>query len=182
MPGEIVMYDPLVVPVVMVLAGFALAFHGRKLVPLALVIVSLAAGFLYGGGIVLSFTDNSDIIRWAPVILGIAAAVLVSVLYRLFFFAAGAILGFVLVHLIFPESSLVFGILGAFLCGGLVYLFRNLVFSVLTALFGGILLASGSVNLLGWIRISADNTAYILILTGTCIWGFIHQMRKGRKS
>jgi len=176
------MYDPLFAPVILFIAGIFLAFRGRRLIPLALVMCSLATGFLYGGGIISSFTDNPDIIRWGPVLAGVILAVLVNLLYKIAFFAAGALLGFFISGIFLPEAPLSVTAGISLVTGALVYFFRNFVFSVLTALLGASLTATGSVNLMAWAGVFAGVYVYWLIAIVICFAGLIYQLKKKRKS
>ncbi len=182
MLGELVMYDPLFAPVILFIAGIFLAFRGRRLIPLALVMCSLATGFLYGGGIISSFTDNPDIIRWGPVLAGVILAVLVNLLYKIAFFAAGALLGFFISGIFLPEAPLSVTAGISLVTGALVYFFRNFVFSVLTAVLGAVLFTTGAVNLVAWTGFSAGRTCYIASVVIISILGAAHQLRSGRKS
>lgn len=182
MLGELIMYDPLISPVVFFIAGIFLAFRGRKLVPFALAVCSLVIGFLYGSAIIANFTDNPDFIRWGPVLLGVVLAVLVNLLYKIAFFAAGAVLGFFLSGVVIPEASVLVTAGISIITGALVYFFRNFVFSVLTAVLGAVLFATGAVNLVAWTGISAGRTIYMVTVVVISLLGAVYQLRNGRKS
>lgn len=182
MLGDLVTYHPLIAPSLMLVCGLLLAFAGRRLVPLALVVSALAAGFLYGGGIISRFTDDPELLRYGPWVLALVFSAAVLVLYRLAFFAAGFFLGLFAAGIFLPESSTIAAVGIAVGSGALVYFFRNFVFSVLTALLGASLTATGSVNLLGWTGISAGVAVYWTIAVGIGLFGALHQLKKGRKS
>ncbi len=183
MIGELVMYHTFAVPAFMLAAGIALAFFGNRLVPFALVICALILGFLHGGSFLLLFTVNPDVLRFGPVILSVLLAVLVSFLYRMAFFLAGLFIGFFASSALFPDLSVVFAGGLALIAGALVYVARNFVFSVLTALMGAGLTATGAVNLLAWVNVSAGVAVYWLIVMIIFIAGAIYQLnrKKGRK-
>jgi hypothetical protein len=177
------MYNPLAVPVVMLIAGLVLAFRGRKLVILALIIGALATGLLHGSSLLSSVTDNSSVLLYGPVALAILFAVLVSFLYRAAFFVAGVFIGYFILSLLFPNPSPAVSLPVAVLAGALVYISRNFVFSVLTSIMGAGLAATGSVNLIAWAGVSAGVTAYMVILAVTAISGILYQTtgKRGRK-
>lgn len=181
MLGEIVVYHPLAVPLIMLVCGLLLAFHGRKLIPLALVLAAMVLGFMHGGVVISRFTDDPQIIQWGPVAIGILLALLAVFLYRLAFFVAGILLGLFLAGILLPGGGLLWTLLIALVTGALVYLARNFVFSVLTAILGGALTASGAVNLLAWTGLSASVVVYWLILGLTTLFGLISQLKRGRK-
>lgn len=181
MLGELVVYHPLVAPGLMLVFGLLLAFYGRKLVALALVLASLSLGYLYGGGMVASFTENPLLLQWGPLVVAIILCVIVLLLYRLAFFAAGFFLGLFLAAIFLPEASTLVSVGISLGTGALVYFFRNFVFSVLTALLGASLSATGSVNLLAWTGVSAGVYAYWLIAAGIGLIGLIFQLKSGRK-
>ena len=182
MLGELVIYHPLLAPGLMLVCGLLLAFAGRRLVILALVFSALAAGFLYGGGIMASFTEDPGLIKWGPVAISILLSVIVLILYRFAFFAAGFFLGFFLTGILLPNASILAAVAISLGTGALVYFFRNFVFSVLTALLGASLTATGSVNLMAWAGVFAGVYVYWLIAIVICFAGLIYQLKKKRKS
>jgi len=182
MLGELVVYQPLLAPGLMLVCGLLLAFAGRRLVILALVLSALASGFLYGGGIMASFTEDPGLLKWGPVAISILLAVIVLILYRFAFFAAGFFLGFFLAEIFLPGTSVLAAVGISLGTGALVYFFRNFVFSVLTALLGASLTATGSVNLLAWTGVFAGVYIYWLIAIAVGFTGLVYQLKKGRKS
>lgn len=181
MLGQLVMYDPLWAPAFMFICGILLAFFGRKLVPLALVLASLSAGLLYGGGFIAQFTDSPLAVKWGPVVVAILLSVLVIIVYRFAFFVAGLVIGFFIAGVLLPESSIVITGGIALGTGALVYFFRNFVFSILTAVLGASLAATGTVNLLAWTSLSANAWIYWSIAAVIAVCGIFYQLRKGRK-
>jgi len=181
--GDLVMYHTSVVPAVLLIAGLALCFFGRKIVPFALVVASLITAFLYSGPLLSSVTANPVILRFGPLAVAVVFAVLVSFLYRVAFFVAGLFIGFFISSALFPDVHLFFKLASAVLAGSLVYVSRNFVFSVLTSVMGAGLTATGSVNLVAWAGISAGVTAYWIIYTVTAVAGVLYQTigNKGRK-
>ena len=177
------MYHTLMVPLFMVATGIALAFFGSRLVPFALVLSALVIGLLHGGSLLARFTDNPDVLRFGPVVLGIVLAVIVSFLYKTAFFVAGLLIGFFASSALFPELPLLFVGVSAIIAGALVYVSRNFVFSVLTSVMGAGLTAAGAVNLLAWVNVSAGVAAYWATLAVIAIAGLVFQNkgRRGRK-
>ncbi len=181
MSGDLVMYHTFAVPAFMFAAGIALSFFGSRLVPFALVICALVLGFLHGGSFLLQFTDNADVIRFGPIILAVLLAVLVSFLYRIAFFLAGFFIGFFALSALFPDLALIYTGALALAAGALVYVSRNFVFSVLTALMGAGLTATGAVNLLAWVNVSAGITTYWSIVVIMFIAGTVYQIKRRRR-
>lgn len=180
MLGQLVIYDPFAAPLLMLLSGALLAFFGGRLIPLALGLSTLALGFIHGGPIIASFTDNPQIIQWGPVVLAVILTVIVLFLYRIAFFVAGLFIGFFAAQAFAPDQSyLVYGI-SALLAGVIVYISRNFVFAVLTALMGAGLLATGAVNLLAWAGVSAGTIVYFVVAAAAAITGTFYQMKHGR--
>jgi len=182
MLGELVLYDPLLASIAMLVCGLLIAFNGRRLITVALVLAALGVGFLYGAGIVSSFTADPVVLKWAPLIMAVVLAVVMLVLYKFAFFAAGFFLGFFLSGIILPGASWITSVGISLGAGALVYFFRNFVFSVLTALLGASLTATGSVNLLAWTGVYAGVYVYWTIAVVTGITGLVCQLRRGRKS
>ena len=178
MLGQLVMFDLKVAPVLMVVCGLLLAFYGRKLVPLALALASIATGLLYGGSFIASFTDNPHAVQWGPFAVAVLLTVVVLIAYRLAFFAAGLVLGFFIAGVILPESTLLVVSVVSLGTGALVYFFRNFVFSVLTALLGASLTATGSVSLLAWVRVAAGTAVYWIIGAVIALCGLVFQLRR----
>jgi hypothetical protein len=181
MLGELVIYDPFTAPFLMLLFGVVLAFFGSRLVPLALALSALVIGFFHGGSIIASFTDNALIIQWGPVAVAVLLTVIVLFVYRAAFFVAGLFIGFFAMQAFFPDRSFFIYGAAALLAGVIAYISRNFVFSVLTALMGAGLLATGAVSLLAWAGVSAGSTLYFIIAAAVAISGTFYQMRNGRK-
>ncbi len=183
MIGELVMYDSLAVPLFLLASGAALAFFGSRLVPFAIAICAVILGLVHGGGLLLYFSENADVLRYGPIVVAILFAIIVSFLYRAAFFLAGLFIGYFAVTTLFPQITPLIAIIVAIICGALVYASRNFVFSVLTALMGAGLFATGTVNALAWVNISAGVTSYWLTVVITFIAGIVYQVKrnKGRK-
>lgn len=183
MIGELIMYDPLAVPAFFLAAGIALAFFGSRIVPFALVLSAFIAGIMHGGPFLLQFTDNPDILKFGPAVLGILFAVLVSFLYRIAFFLAGFFIGYFTISALFPELSMFPVLLIAIVAGALVYVSRNFVFSVLTSVMGAGLAAAGAVSLVAWINVSVGVFGYWAIVVVITTSGVVYQLKrnKGRK-
>ena len=183
MIGELVMYHTLAVPLLLLLAGLVLAFFGSRVVPFALVLCALILGFFHGASILQRITDNIEVIKYGPFVLAFLLALLVSFLYRAVFFLAGFFIAFSIVSAVFPELSVFISCVAGVIFGALVYASRNFVFSVLTALLGACLVATGIVNLFAWVNISAGVTWYWVTIAVTFIVGVIFQTKrnKGRK-
>ncbi|MCK5133404.1 MAG: hypothetical protein KAR40_14780 [Candidatus Sabulitectum sp.] len=183
MIGELIMYHTLAVPVFFLTAGIALAFFGSRIIPFVLVLCALILGFLHGGSVLLLFTDKVEILRYGPVVLAVLFAVAVSFLYRVAFFLAGLFIGYFASSALFPELSVIIVGIITLVSGALVYVSRNFVFSVLTSVMGAGLAATGSVNLIAWMNVSAGITAYWAIVVFVFICGIVYQTKrnKGRK-
>ena len=180
MTGELIMYSPFTVSIVLFLVGLVLAFFGNRVIPFALIFCALIAGFLHGGSILQQFTDNPDILRFGPPVIAVLLAVLVSFLYKAAFFAAGILMGFFVSTILIPDLSIVPAALIALVFGALVYLSRNFVFSVLTSVLGAVLTATGIVNLVAWLNISAGIAAYWVVVVVTAVAGLFHQTKRNR--
>jgi len=181
MLGELVLFHPLLVPIFFTVAGFALAFRGRKLVPLALGLAALVIGYLYGSSALAALGVSPDVLKWGPPVIAVFFLVVAMFLYRVAFFLAGALLGFFAAKIFFPFSPVLILIAVTVFTGALVYFFRNFVFSVLTALLGASLAASGTVNLLAWAGIAAGTAAYWGIALFAASFGLANQLRTERK-
>lgn len=181
MLGELVLCHPFYAPLFMLAAGLVLAFHGRKTVPLALGLCALALGYLYGGLFLASVSSDPAVLRWAPVIIALLFTVLVLFLYRIAFFFAGLLIGFFLASFLLPEASAIIIGLAALGTGAIVYVSRNFVFSVLTAVLGAALAATGAVNLSAWAGVYAGPAAYWSLLAAIAMFGSIYQLKRGGK-
>lgn len=183
MIGELIMYHTLLVPVFLLTAGIALAFWGSRIVPFALVLSALILGYLKGGSILQNFSANVEILKYGPFVLAILLAVVVSFLYRIAFFLAGFFIGYFVSSSLFPEFSTIIVWIISFVAGALVYVSRNFVFSVLTSVMGAGLTATGAVNLIAWIGVSASIPVYWAIVATVALGGLVYQNKrnKGRK-
>lgn len=181
MLGELVLFHPLLVPIFLVAAGLALAFNGRRLVPLALGLAALGIGYFYGSSALAALGAGPGILKWGPPVIALLFLVIAIFLYRAAFFLAGALLGFFAAKIFFPFCSVPLLIAVTVGAGALVYFFRNFVFSVLTALLGASLASSGTVNLLAWAGIAAGTTAYWGIALLVASFGLANQLRAERK-
>ncbi len=183
MIGYLISYNIIAVSIIFLISGLILAFRGSRFVPFALIIAGLTAGLLYSGGLLVKITANPDIIKFGPMVIAVLLAVLVSFLYRLAFFVAGFIIGFFITTALFPDLSIIYISGVAIFAGVLVYISRNFVFSVLTSIMGGSLVATAVISLLAWIRISAGIPMYWGIYVIITISGLLYQIKsnKGRK-
>jgi len=183
MIGQLVMYHPFAIPVLLLVSGIMLAFWGGRLVPFALVLFALILGVIQGGSVLINFTDNPDVLRFGPYVLAVLLAIAVSFLYRAAFFLAGLFIGYFLCSSFFPDLSMIFAGVVALVSGALVYVSRIFVFSVLTSVAGAGLAATGAVNLIAWINVACDVTAYWVIVAVIAVSGVIYQTKrnKGRK-
>ena len=180
MTGELVMYSPFAVSLLLFLVGIALAFFGNRIIPFALVFCALIAGFFHSGSILQQFTENPDILRFGPPVIAVLLAILVSFLYKAVFFVAGMLMGFFVSTILMPDLSIVPAALIALVTGALVYLSRNFVFSVLTSVLGAVLTATGTVNLVAWLNISAGIAAYWAVVAVTALAGLFYQTKRNR--
>ena len=180
MTGELIMYSPFAVSLLFFSVGIALAFFGNRIIPFALVFCALIAGFLQGGAILQQFTDNPDVLRFGPPVIAVLLAFLVSFLYKAAFFIAGMLMGFFVSTILLPDLSIVPAAIIALVFGALVYVSRNFVFSVLTSVLGAVLTATGTVNLVAWLNISAGVAAYWAVVAVTAVAGIIYQTKRNR--
>ncbi len=181
MLGELVLCHPLYAPLAMLPAGLVLAFHGRKIVPFALGLCALVLGFLYGGLLLSAISSDPVVIRWAPLLTAVLFTLLVLFLYRVAFFFAGLLIGFFLAGFLLPDASTIVAGLVALATGAIVYVSRNFVFSVLTAVLGGALAATGAVNLSAWAGVYAGPAAYWSVFGAVVLFGAVYQLKHGGK-
>ncbi len=181
MLGELVLCHPLYAPIFMLITGLILAFHGRKTIPLAIGLCAMALGYLYGGLFLASVSSDPVLLRWAPFAIAVLFTVLVLFLYRLAFFFAGVLIGLFLAGFLLPEASWMIIGLAALGTGAIVYVSRNFVFSVLTAVLGGALTATGAVNLSAWAGVYAGPIAYWFLFAAISLFGVFYQLKHGGK-
>ncbi len=183
MIGELIMYHTLAVPLFLLFAGIAIAFWGNRILPFAIIFIALMIGILQGGSFLLKFTENPDILRFGPILLAVVLAIAVSFLYRAAFFLAGLFIGYFACSTLFPHLSSIIIWIVTLISGALVYVSRYFVFSVLTSVTGAGLSATGIVNLIAWVNISAGVTEYWMMVVIITIAGVVYQTKrkKGRK-
>jgi hypothetical protein len=182
MIGELVLIDPLWVPVLMVITGVFAAFFGNRLVAAVLALSGLALGLVHGAGIASALWNDPGFIRLGPWIFGILFAVLSGLFLRLALFFAGALLAVSAVFAFMAPPSLVVVIVAAVLGGGLACAYKNIVLALLTAAFGSLTASSGAVNLAANFSIPIGIVGYFLILAVVFTAGLLSQLRgRGRK-
>jgi hypothetical protein len=179
--GEIVIIDPFWVPVFLVAAGMICAFFGRRLVAPVLAVAGLFLGMVYGSRIAAILTDNPGFIRLGPWIFGGLFAILSGLFLKAALFLAGAVLALAAVNMVFAPVSAVVSAVAAVLGGGLACAYRNGVFAVLTAAFGGLLVSSGAVSLAADFGFSIGTAGYFLILAAVFASGLLVQLRDLRR-
>lgn len=180
MIGELIMIQPLTVSVLFVVFGLILAARGNKLIPFALVLCGLFLGFQYGPLIISLITSNPTVLKFTPFVMGALFAWLLLFLYKLSFFIAGVFLGYLICTSLLPQLSVIFSLLFSLVCGVLLFTSRNIIFAALTSAAGAMLFATGFVNLLAFVNISASILVYWIVFTLTFFAGIISQV-KGRK-
>ena len=180
--GELVMIDPLWVPVVMVLTGILAAFFGNRLVAAVLALSGLALGLVHGAGIASALWNDPGFIRLGPWIFGILFAVLSGLFLRLALFFAGALLAVSAVFAFMAPPSVIVVIVAALLGGGLACAYKNFVLAVLTAAFGSLTASSGAVNLAANFSIHIGIVGYFLTLAVVFTAGLLLQLRGRGKS
>lgn len=181
MIGEIVIIDPFWVPVFLVAAGLVCAFFGRRLVTPVLALAGLCLGLVYGSRFAAFLSDSPGFIRLGPWIFGGVLALLSGLFLRMALFLAGAVLALAAVSIVFAPVSPIVSAVAALLGGGLVCAYRNVVFAVLTAVFGGLLVSSGAVNLAANFSFSIGTAGYFLILVVVFASGLLVQLRDMRR-
>jgi hypothetical protein len=181
MLGALVLFHPLAVPGFMLFSGLLLCFWGRRLIPFAVGMCAFAVGFIHGGALISAVTESPSLQRWGPFAIALLAVVLAQFLYRLAVFAAGFLLGFFISASLFPENHVLLYLGAALLGGALVYLSRNFVFSVLTSVAGGVLAATGAVNLAAWLGVSAGTAVYWAVAAVLFAAGLAAQLKSERK-
>lgn len=181
MIGELVLIDPLWVPVLMVIAGVFAAFFGNRLVAAVLALSGLALGLVHGAGIASALWNDPGFIRLGPWIFGILFAVLSGLFLRLALFFAGALLAVSAVFAFMAPPSVIVVIVAAVLGGGLACAYKNFVLALLTAAFGSLTASSGAVNLAANFSIPIGIVGYFLILAVVFTAGLLSQLRgRGR--
>lgn len=175
--GELVMIDPLWVPVVMVLAGLFAAFFGNRLVAAVLALSGLALGLVHGAGIASALWNDPGFIRLGPWIFGILFAVLSGLFLRLALFFAGALLAVSAVFAFMAPPSVIVVVVAAVLGGGLACAYKNFVLALLTAAFGSLTASSGAVNLAANFSIPIGILGYFLTLAVVFTAGLLLQLR-----
>jgi hypothetical protein len=181
MIGELVLIDPLWVPLVMVIAGVFAAFFGNRLVAVVLALSGLALGILHGAGIASALWNDPGFIRLGPWIFGILFAVLSGLFLRLALFLAGALLAVSAVFAFMAPPSVIVVIVAALLGGGLACAYKDFVLALLTAAFGSLTASSGAVNLAANFSIPIGIIGYFLILALLFTAGLISQLRGSGK-
>ncbi|GEM_PF-1673163 len=181
MIGELVMIDPLWVPVLMVISGLFAAFFGNRLIGAVLALSGLALGLVHGAGIASVLWNDPGFIRLGPWIFGILFAVLSGLFLRLAMFFAGALLAVSAVYAFMGPPSAIVVIVAAILGGGLACAYRNFVLALLTAAFGSLTASSGAVNLAANFSIPIGIVGYFLILVVVFTAGLLFQLRGNGK-
>lgn len=175
--GELVHINPLWVPLAMVFLGVTAAYFGGRLVVLVLAVSGLALGLVYGGGIASTFTSDPSLIGLAPWVFGVLFALLSGFLVKAAFFLAGALLAVAAVFSLVSPPSLIAALIAAVAGGALVCAGRPLVFALLTAAFGSLLTASGTVNLVANFSLFVGVPGFYLIALAVFVSGLIVQLR-----
>lgn len=181
MIGELVMIDPLWVPVFMVIAGVFAAFFGNRLIGAVLALSGLALGLVHGAGIASALWNDPGFIRLGPWIFGILFAVLSGLILRLALFSAGALLAVSAVFAFMAPPSVLGVIVAAVLGGGLACAYKNFVLALLTAAFGSLAVSSGAVNLAANFSIPIGIVGYLLILAVVFTTGLLIQLKGNGK-
>lgn len=181
MIGELVLIDPLWIPLAMTIAGLFAAFFGNRLVAAVLALSGLALGILHGAGIASALWNDPGFIRLGPWIFGILFALLSGLFLRLALFLAGALLAVSAVFAFTAPPSAILIAVAAILGGGLACAYRTFVLALLTAAFGSLTAASGAVNLAANFSIPVGTAGYFLILAAVFTTGLLVQLRTGGK-
>lgn len=181
MIGELVLIDPLWVPLLMVVTGVFAAFFGNRLVAVVLALSGLALGLLHGAGIASALWNDPGFIRLGPWIFGILFAVLSGLFLRLALFLAGALLAVSAVFAFMAPPSVIVVIVAALLGGGLACAYKDFVLALLTAAFGSLTASSGAVNLAANFSIHIGIVGYFLTLAVLFTAGLSMQLRGRRK-
>lgn len=177
MTGDLVLMNPFWVPLAMTILGLTAAFFGGRLVGLVLAVAGFAFGLVYGPVMAIAITTNQAFIRVSPWVFAILFGVLSGFLVRIALFLAGALLAAAAVFSFAYPPSLLAVVVAAVLGGALVCFFRKAVFAVLSAAFGGILAATGAVNLVANVSVSVGVMGYFVSVVILFILGLLVQLR-----
>jgi hypothetical protein len=177
----LLMLDPLASAVVMLVVGLCLCFLGRKLIIFAMGVACFIMGWLYGGELISSLSQDPFLLEWGPWICGVVASVLGILLYKLSIFAAGALIAWFLLASHVPEVHIALRVFGALAAGALLLAFRRPLLSMLTALLGSSMASLASVALLAHAGVSVSTLVYWVVLAVLAAAGFSFQMKSLRE-
>jgi hypothetical protein len=179
---QLILLNPILGSVVVLLVGTLICFYGKRLFILVLAVAGFLLGYVYGGPLAAEITDSPDLIRWAPLVLGVILAALSGAFLRLSLFLAGLVIGWFLSVSFAPEAHFLVWLVCALLAGSMLALFKNVVLSLLTAIVGGRMIALGAVSLLACLSVRTCGTVYGLIFAASALIGAAFQLRrKGKK-
>ena len=134
---ELVSLSPPVGAIVFIGLGLLFCFKGRSFFALMLACAGFFVFFHFCGIILSRITENPTLLRFGPIVAGVAGALLSGFLFKAYLFFAGAVFGWFLLMTWLPEAALLFRILVALGMGMLLFLFSKPLIIVATALIGG---------------------------------------------
>ena len=182
MLDQIVLADLTIGPVALLLLGAALLLWGRKLFMVVVACAGFMIGYMYGGPLAAAITDSPDVIRWAPLALGILVAIISGLLLKLSFFLAGLVLGWFICVELAPESELFIRVVIALLSGGLLLACRRVLIVVLTSLVGARMFTLGAISILASLSFYVSPLVATLLNGFLAIGGIVLQLRRKERS
>jgi hypothetical protein len=177
-----VMADLTAGPVVLLVLGIVLLLWGRRVFWAAVALAGFAIGWMYGGPLAAAATDSAEVIRWAPLALGVVCAVLAGLLLKVSMFIGGAVIGWFLGAELAPHAGLIIRAAGALVAGGLILASRKVIIVVLTSIVGARMAALGAISLLAGLSVYVSPTAAVLISVVLAVAGIACQLRGRRRS
>ncbi len=169
-------------PLFLLLAGLALLLWGRSLFWAMVALAGFMVGWMYGGPLAAELTDSVDVIRWGPLALGVAMALISGLLLKVSIFVGGLVLGWFLCAELAPDSALLARALVALVAGGLLLSCRRIVIVVLTSIAGARMAVLGAISLLACVSVNAGSTAVALATVVAAVAGVAHQLRSTGRS
>lgn len=168
-------------PLFLLLAGLALLLWGRRLFWAMVALAGFMVGWMYGGPLAAELTDSPDVVRWAPLALGLVMAVVSGLLLKVSIFLGGVILGWFLCAELAPESALLARAAVALLSGGLLLVSRRIVIVLLSCIAGSRMAVLGGISLLAWAGVGVGSTVAALATVAAAVAGIVYQLRSPKR-
>jgi hypothetical protein len=169
-------------PLFLLLAGVALLLWGRRLFWAMVALAGFMVGWMYGGQLAAELTESPQVIRWAPLVLGVVLAVVSGLLLKVSIFLGGLVIGWFLCAELAPGSALLARAAAALISGGLLLGFRRVIIAVLTSMAGARMAVLGAISLLAWVSVGVGSTVVFLATAALAVAGVVHQLRRRRRS